>query len=48
MAQTCWLFHSKCLIVRGVSNLASEPITDAGTLLAAKNAGEVTLKILKS
>ncbi len=48
LAQTCWLFYEKCLIIRGVSNVAGETITEEGILLAAKNAASVTLDVLQN
>jgi adenosylhomocysteine nucleosidase len=48
LAQTCWLFHTKCLIIRGVSNVAGEKITDEGTVLAAKNASLMAINVIQN
>lgn len=45
--QICWLFQTKCLVVRGVSNDADEEITQQGTIEAGNNAALVVEALLK-
>ncbi len=45
-SQVCWLFKTQCLIIRGVSNVAGENITDQGAVLAAKNAATVAMSLI--
>lgn len=44
--QTCWLFNTKCLVVRGVSNDANEGITKKDTIQAGNNAAHLVVNII--
>lgn len=55
MMQVCWLFQKDCLVVRGVSNVAAYNGKNSNlkwnkrnATLAEKNAGQVTIELIKS
>ncbi|OGT52873.1 MAG: hypothetical protein A3F17_01315 [Gammaproteobacteria bacterium RIFCSPHIGHO2_12_FULL_41_15] len=48
LMQVCWLFNISCIVIRGVSNNAEEPITQQDIKLAADNAAKVLIKIVSN
>lgn len=44
--QACWLFHKRCLIIRGVSNNMNEPFTNDDIILAGDDAAKVLINFI--
>jgi len=45
--QTCWLFNTSCIVVRGVSNNANTSITSSDIELAANNAAKIVVDLIQ-
>lgn len=45
--QTCWLFNTPCIVVRGVSNNANTSIASSDIELAANNAAKIVIDLIQ-
>jgi adenosylhomocysteine nucleosidase len=48
LMQVCWLFKANCIVIRGVSNDAEEPITKKDIKMSADNAAKVAIQMVES
>ena|SRR3990167_1396414 len=46
--QTCWMFNTRCIVIRGVSNNAQESFTQQDINLAADNATRTVVNIIEN
>lgn len=46
LMQACWLFKIPCVVIRGVSNSMSEPITKKDIKVAAEKASKILINII--
>lgn len=46
LMQTCWLFNTRCVVIRGVSNNMAEPITPKNTRRAADKAAKTLIDVI--
>ncbi|MCW5590110.1 MAG: 5'-methylthioadenosine/S-adenosylhomocysteine nucleosidase [Legionellales bacterium] len=46
LMQVCWLFKTPCMVIRGVSNNMSEPITKKDITVSAEKASKILINVI--